>query len=101
MSSMDDMQRFMDAFPELRAKGLAVSKHVALTSEMTAAIETRREWVGDAPCCCCCCCSSSFAAAQRAVLAFWLSSHAAAAFFIFATPRHAPLPTARRRPPQT
>jgi hypothetical protein len=37
------MQRFVDAYPELKSKGLAVGKHVALMSEMAAAIEARRE----------------------------------------------------------
>ena len=43
MSSVEDMQRFMEMYPDLRAKGLVVGKHVALTSEMSAAIESRSE----------------------------------------------------------
>ena len=37
------MQRFVDLYPELKSKGLAVGKHVALMSEMAEAIEKRRE----------------------------------------------------------
>ena len=39
------MQRFVDAYPELKAKGLAAGKHVALMGEIAQAIEQRREWV--------------------------------------------------------
>lgn len=44
ISSIADMQRFVEAYPELKSKGLAVGKHVALMTEMAQTIEARREW---------------------------------------------------------
>ena len=43
MSSVADMARFIEKYPELKSKGLAVSKHVALMSHIAAAIDSRRE----------------------------------------------------------
>jgi len=42
LSSIEDMQRFVDKYPELKSKGLAVGKHVALMSEMGAAVDAHR-----------------------------------------------------------
>jgi vacuolar protein sorting-associated protein 45 len=42
MTSIEDMQRFVERFPELRSKGLSVSKHVALMSEISRAVDARR-----------------------------------------------------------
>jgi vacuolar protein sorting-associated protein 45 len=41
VSSIEDMQRFVDKYPELKSKGLAVGKHVALMSEMSTAVDQR------------------------------------------------------------
>ena len=42
ISSIADMARFMDKFPELKTKGANVSKHVALFSHIGSAVESRR-----------------------------------------------------------
>ncbi len=42
LSSIEDMQRFVDRYPELKSKGLAVGKHVALMSEMGNSVDSRR-----------------------------------------------------------
>ena len=42
LSSIEDMQRFVDKYPELKSKGLAVGKHVALMSEMGTAVDAHR-----------------------------------------------------------
>ena len=42
LSSIEDMQRFVDRYPELKSKGLAVGKHVALMSEMGNSVDARR-----------------------------------------------------------
>ena len=36
------MARFVEKYPELKSKGLAVSKHVALMSHIASTVETRR-----------------------------------------------------------
>jgi vacuolar protein sorting-associated protein 45 len=41
ISSIADMARFIDRFPELKSKGLAASKHVALMSTIANAVESR------------------------------------------------------------
>lgn len=43
ISSIGDMQRFIDQYPALKSQGLAVGKHVGLLSEMVATINARRE----------------------------------------------------------
>ena len=42
IESIDDMTRFVESYPEFRAKSGNVSKHVALMSELSAVIERRR-----------------------------------------------------------
>jgi vacuolar protein sorting-associated protein 45 len=42
LSSIEDMQRFVEKYPELKSKGLAVGKHVALMSEMGLVVDDRR-----------------------------------------------------------
>lgn len=42
ISSIEDMQRFVDKYPELKSKGLAVGKHVALTGEIGKAVDAKR-----------------------------------------------------------
>ena len=42
IESIDDMARFVESYPEFRAKSGNVSKHVALMSELSAVIERRR-----------------------------------------------------------
>jgi vacuolar protein sorting-associated protein 45 len=42
ISSIEDMQRFVEKFPELKAKGLTVGKHVALMGELSNIIESKR-----------------------------------------------------------
>ena len=42
LSSIEDMQRFVEKYPELKSKGLAVGKHVALMSEMGSVVDARR-----------------------------------------------------------
>jgi hypothetical protein len=37
------MQRFVESYPELKAQGSLVSKHVTLLSEITSAVEGKRE----------------------------------------------------------
>lgn len=41
ISSIADMARFIDRYPELKSKGLAASKHVALMSTIANAVESR------------------------------------------------------------
>jgi len=41
VTSIEDMQRFVDKYPELKSKGLAVGKHVALMTEMSAAVDKK------------------------------------------------------------
>ncbi len=41
VSSIEDMQKFVDKYPELKSKGLAVGKHVALMTEMSAAVDNK------------------------------------------------------------
>jgi hypothetical protein len=36
------MAKFVEKYPELKSKGLAVSKHVALMSHIASTVETRR-----------------------------------------------------------
>lgn len=42
ITSIEDMQRFVEKYPELRSKGLAVSKHVALMTEISRVVDSRR-----------------------------------------------------------
>ena len=42
ISSVEDMQRFVDAYPELRARGLTVGKHVALMGELASIVDAKR-----------------------------------------------------------
>lgn len=42
ISSIEDMQRFVDKYPELKSKGLTVGKHVALMTELAGAVESKR-----------------------------------------------------------
>jgi vacuolar protein sorting-associated protein 45 len=42
VTSIEDMQRFVDLYPELKAQGLVVGKHVALLTEIAASIETKK-----------------------------------------------------------
>lgn len=41
LKTIEDMQRFVESYPELKAQGSVVSKHVTLLSEITAAVEKK------------------------------------------------------------
>ncbi len=41
VSSIEDMQRFIDKYPELKSKGLAAGKHVALMTELSREVDTK------------------------------------------------------------